>query len=645
MVRAPTNGRLEWHRHDTGAAWKIIGGPLVAQPAVTNSFEDRIGAFSLFAELTDGNLWQKVYNRYFVGRLANLAPNDYDRDARTDKVIVRDGVWWILPSSGLPAAPFTFGQPGDVFLPAADYSGDFVSDVARFERATGTWYERNIDRQQAATSLPISVGVSPNSPEVPLQYGAASDKPVPGDYDGDWIMDRAVFRVTNNTWYAALSGGGELVVGFGVASDRQVPADYDGDGKTDVAVFRPSDGTWYVHPSSGGPDIVRVHCVSTDRLVPGDYDGDGRADFGCFRPSTGQWLIKLSTGEADINVYYGAATDRVVPGDYDGDGRTDIALFRPSTGTWHVLSSSGGPETATPWGQATDVLPWPEYTQTSRTAMNDIDRDLKTDLVVVRNNSWIVHKSFGGADISTTLGLSQDLPLPTGNLGGNGVQELLSFRASDGTWRNRSLDRDGTAGTETSLQYGESTDVPVPGDYDGDGLIDETIWRPSTGTWWSALAAGGELSVQFGESTDKPVPADYDGDGRTDQAVWRLSNLTWYVHPSAGGADIVQAWGGANDRFVPADYDGDRRADFAVFQQSGLWHIRLSATGGTMDQYYGEPTDRIAPGDYDGDGRTDIALFRPWNSTWYALPSTGGEIVTAFGISSDRIPWPVHAGN
>jgi hypothetical protein len=37
---------------------------------------------------------------------------------------------------------------------------------------------------------------------------------------------------------------------WGLATDRLVPGDYDGDGKTDVAIFRPSTGTWWILKSS-----------------------------------------------------------------------------------------------------------------------------------------------------------------------------------------------------------------------------------------------------------------------------------------------------------------------------------------------------------------------------------------------------------
>jgi len=278
-----------------------------------------------------------------------------------------------------------------------------------------------------------------------------------------------------------------------------------------------------------------------------DFDEDSKSDVGRWNPTTKEFKVKLSGG-GTLTVDFGAegATAAAKPGpaDYDGDDKTDPAVFE--AGTWYInLSTDNDPESIT------------------------------------------TISSFGQAG---------DIPV-SGNYRNTASDELAYFRPSNSTWYWRELG----SGTVYTHGWGISGDIPSPGDYDGDGLMDPTIYRPSAGQFWIDYSNSSYTYVYWGISIDIPVSADYDGDGKTDPAIYRPTDGAWWYLKSNDSFSTYGsiAWGNPGDQPVVGSFDGNALADFAVFRpNTGRWHIYQNNSGTPTAHSFGQEGDIPVPSSY-----------------------------------------------
>jgi hypothetical protein len=142
------------------------------------------------------------------------------------------------------------------------------------------------------------------------------------------------------------------------------------------------------------------------------------------------------------------------------------------------------------------------------------------------------------------------------------------------------------------FSIGQADDIPVPGDYDGNGRFDYATFRPNTiGEWTIRKDADGTVlwaNTSFGQRGDIPLAGDFTGDGRSDIVVYRPEGIDGIDGTSAfyfrylNGAvvqDKAIAFGGGGDIPVVANYDpSTAAAEIAVYSPAtGRWRARSFA--------------------------------------------------------------------
>lgn len=302
--------------------------------------------------------------------------------------------------------------------------------------------------------------------------------------------------------------------------------DYTGTGLSSYAVVRNTGGggngaiTWFVKNNDGtdtGTVFSFGHGIASDIFVDGDYDGDGISDATVYRPDLDAYLVRRSSRPNDglltIPMVAGVVGENPKNvGDFDGDNVTDGVVYVPGASAGELsrtlirLSRTGtlrelvtGENGAYPSGGV------------------DFSGDGLADVPVQSNagNNQARFRLYNGANGAIfgdfNFGTPVDI-IVTGNHSGNALADITTVRGISGelNWSTRDS---GTGLAQPTVILGVSaTDFPQAGDFDGDGLSDVAVWRPSATAGQSkfiirrsSAPAATPLEVAIGIQGDYPV--------------------------------------------------------------------------------------------------------------------------------------------
>ena len=230
-----------------------------------------------------------------------------------------------------------------------------------------------------------------------------------------------------------------------------------------------------------------------------------------------------------------------------------------------------------------------------------------------------------------------DVPI-AGDWDGDGTDEVSIFRRKPGNGKFR-LFRTGRKPLRVRLGY--SADTPVTGDWDGDGRTDVGVKTSGSKTYVLRKGDGSTAESTFGRLSDLPATGDWDGDGVTDLGVWRPSRARFRMRVAAGDVRVL-SMGNAGSLPVTGDWDGDGDTDLGIFDASAgrftLRHRPVKRDGPAQTIRFGSASDLPVAGDWNGDGRTDLGVWSPRTGIFSMRVTQGSDVrVTTKRVGRPRV--------
>jgi len=217
--------------------------------------------------------------------------------------------------------------------------------------------------------------------------------------------------------------------------------------------------------------------------------------------------------------------------------------------------------------------------------------------------------------LRTTSQNCPDVPL-AGDWDGDGAAEVAVFRrdVGAGTFEMYSPEQG-----RPSVRLGRASDLPLTGDWDGDGVTDLGVRRQAARQFLLRTADGLVARTRIGRLRDLPVTGDWDGNGTTDLGLWRPADTRFRLLRADGTLEVVRL-GTRSSQPVTGDWDGNGTTDLGVFDvATATFTLRTVSVDGQVrlaSVLLGSGTDLPVTGDWNGDRVTDVGVWSPWTATF-----------------------------